>query len=155
VVTIRSRKVPIVQGFAIYFAAVLQTILLNYDPVHLRVKTDREEWEEDLLMLVMCNGKREGGGFMVAPQARTDDNLLHYTGVRKISRPKMLATIPDFLKGTQQRLKQVRSNDFQRLELTSDRPLHIHTDGEIFAGFGSQVTQLNVEVLPGALETVC
>jgi len=154
VVTIRSRRVPFFQGFAVYFAAVLQTILLNYDPFRPQIKTEAAEWSDDLLMLVLCNGGREGGGFHVAPQAKMDDGLFHYLAVKKISRPRMLAILPNFLKGTAHRLKQVRTGDFKRLELESNRPLHIHTDGEIFSGFGSKIQRLAAEVIPSALEIV-
>jgi diacylglycerol kinase family enzyme len=48
----------------------------------------------------------------------------------------------------------VRINKFQELIITSDRPLVVHTDGEIFAGFGTDVRELSVKVLPSALEVL-
>jgi YegS/Rv2252/BmrU family lipid kinase len=154
VVTIHSRKVPIVQGFAVYFAAVLQTMLFNYETFKLQIKTDQESWSDSYLMLVMCNGKREGGGFHVAPGANPADGRLDYIGVRTISVPRMLATIPYFTNGTAGKLKYVRTGAFRRMELTSDRPLYVHLDGEVYAGFGSTTNSLAIEILPGALEAV-
>ncbi len=153
-VTIRSRKIPVVRGFLIYLIAVLQTILLNHEAARLTVKTDREEWEEEMLMLVLCNGGREGGGFMVSPQARPDDAQIEYAAVRKVTRPMMMRLIPEVMRGTHGRFKQVRMGQFQKMELKSDRPLLIHTDGEIFAGFGMDVRQLSVELMPAAIEIV-
>jgi YegS/Rv2252/BmrU family lipid kinase len=89
-VTIRSHKFVYLRGFLIYLLAVLQTIALNHDAVRLKVTTDREDWEEQMLMLTLCNGPREGGGFSVAPEARNDDGIFHYAAVRKVSRPMML-----------------------------------------------------------------
>jgi diacylglycerol kinase (ATP) len=40
------------------------------------------------------------------------------------------------------------------MSLSSDRPLYIHTDGEIFSGFGTDVRQLTFEILPGALQII-
>jgi hypothetical protein len=40
------------------------------------------------------------------------------------------------------------------MDLSADKPLYIHTDGEIFAGFGMDVRQLSVEMLPGEIEVV-
>jgi diacylglycerol kinase (ATP) len=154
-VTINSRRIPLFQGFAVYFAAVLQTILFNYVPFRLKVKTEQDAWESDLLMLVLCNGGREGGGFYVAPHARPDDGLLSFVGVNRISRLKMLMTIPRFLNGTHENLPYIRISDFKSLELSADRPLFVHTDGEIFAGFGSNLDHLTVEVLSNELEAVC
>lgn len=154
-VTIRSRKFSYVRGFLIYLIAVLQTIILNHEAARLQVQTEKETWEEELLMLALCNGGREGGGFYISTQARNDDGIGHYIGIRRVSRPMMLRLLPEFMRGTHEHFKQVHMGTFQRLELQSDRRLLIHTDGEIFAGFGMDVRRLKVEMIPGALEVVC
>lgn len=153
-VTIRSRKFTYLRGFVIYFLAVLQTVILNHDAAHLNISTDEEQWEEDTLMLVLCNGAREGGGFYVQPQARNNDGILHYTGIRRVSRPMMMRLIPEVMSGTHGRFSQVRMGQFQRMQIESDRSLPIHIDGEIFAGFGVDVRQLSIEILPAALEVL-
>jgi YegS/Rv2252/BmrU family lipid kinase len=153
-VTIRSRRVPVLRGFLVYFVSVVQTIFLNHDAARLKVSTDQEDWEENMLMIVLCNGAREGGGFQVAPEARPDDGWLDYTAIRRVSRPMMFRLIPEFMKGTHSRFRQVCMGKFRQLSLQSDRPLIIHIDGEIFAGFGTDVRQLSVEILPGALEVL-
>lgn len=153
-VTIRSRKVPFLRGFFIYFVSVLQTILLNHEAPCMKLVTDQERLEEELLMVVLCNGPREGGGFRVAPSAAVDDGWFDYTAIRRVSRPMMFRLLPEVMKGTHGRFPQVRMGKFKRLELQSDRPLYIHIDGEIFAGFGTDVRQLSVDVLPGALEII-
>ena len=153
-VVIRSRRVPLVRGFLIYLLAVFQTMAFDYEAPRLRVRTDREAWEQELLMLVLCNGGREGGVFHIAPQAQPFDGVLHYTGVRRLSRPMMLRLLPEFMRGAHENRPQVISGQFSRLELASDRPLRIHTDGEILAGPGSDLRSLTVEVLPQALEVV-
>jgi diacylglycerol kinase family enzyme len=151
-VTIRSRRVPVLRGFFVYLISVLQTIMLNHDAARLQVKTEAESWEDDLLLLVLCNGPREGGGFFVGPNARNDDQKLDYVGISRVSRPMMLRLLPEVMKGTHPRFRQVRMGTFEQMQIQSDRPLFIHIDGEIFAGFGSDVRQLAVEIIPGALE---
>ncbi len=59
-VTIRSRRIPYLRGFLIYLVSVLQTIILNHDAPRLSITSDLETWQEDILMLVLCNGGREG-----------------------------------------------------------------------------------------------
>lgn len=154
VVTIHSRRVPVFQGFAVYFISVLQTILFNYDPFHLEIDVDGQHVTTESLMLVLCNGGREGGGFYLDPQANLSDGILKYVNVNKISRLRMLATIPDFLKGSHSHLSYVQSVPFRRMDLTSSRPLYIHTDGEVFSGFGSKINHLSVEVLPAEIVAV-
>jgi diacylglycerol kinase (ATP) len=153
-VTIRSRKIPLLHGFLLYLAAVLQTIILNHEPLQLNVKTDQGDWNEEMLLLVLCNGGREGGGFFVSPQARPDDGVFHFTAIQRVSRPMMLRILPEVLKGTHGRMKQVKMGQFQKMEVQSNKPLYIHTDGEIFAGFGIDVRSLSAEIIPGAIEVV-
>ena len=153
-VTIRSRNIGFLHGFLLYLAAVLQTIALNHDAPVMKVSTDQESWEERMLMLCACNGPREGGGFRVAPKARPDDGTFNYIGVRKVSRPMMLRLLPEFMRGTHERFKQIRLGQFTRLELESSQAVMIHADGEIYAGFGTNIRRLSVEILPGALEVM-
>ena len=40
------------------------------------------------------------------------------------------------------------------MTVTTEKPVTVHTDGEIFAGFTSDVTRLTIEVLPQALRIV-
>ena len=152
--TIHSRNVPVLSGFLVYLWAVVQTIMLNHDPALISFESDQETWQEENLLLVLCNGPREGGGFHIAPEAKVDDGWLDYAAIRNVSRPVMFRLIPEVMKGTHGRFPQVRVNKFKELKITSDRPMVIHTDGEIFAGFGTDVRELAVKILPAALEVI-
>lgn len=151
VVNLRSHRLPLLRGFLMYFVAVLQTILLNFDPMRLQVETESERWERSALMLTLCNGPREGGGFHVTPAARPDDGHLDYVVVDRVSRLMMFRLIPEFMNGTHARFPQVHLGTFRRMSILSDRPLYIHADGEVFSGFGTRLHRLEVEVVPGAL----
>ena len=151
VVTIRSRKITRIHGFMMYLVAVIQTIVLNFRPMNLHVETDQEQWDQPTIMLTLGNGPREGGGFMVTPEAKYDDGILNYASVRKLSRLMMFRLIPEVMKGTHGRFKQVRMGTCRTMAVTSDVPLYIHCDGEIYAGFGVDVRQLNIEIKPSAI----
>jgi YegS/Rv2252/BmrU family lipid kinase len=153
-VNIRSRKVPLLHGFLMYFVAVLQTIVLNHNAPRFQVKTDQESWEKEQLMIVLCNGPREGGGFAVSPKAQLDDGWFNYVAIDRVSRAMMFRLVPEVMKGTHGRFSVVSMGKFHKLSLKSDRPLNIHTDGEIYAGFGTNVRQLSVEIVPSAIEVV-
>jgi YegS/Rv2252/BmrU family lipid kinase len=152
--TIHSRNVPMLSGFLVYLWAAIRTIMLNHDPALITFESDQENWQDENLLIVLCNGPREGGGFHVAPDAKVDDGWLDYAAITNVSRPMMFRLIPEVMKGTHGRFSQVRVNKFKQLKITADRPLVIHTDGEIFAGFGTDVRELTVEILPAALEVI-
>ena len=154
-VTIRSRKLTWLRGFLIYLVAVLQTIILNHEAPGMSVVTDTESWQEESILFVLGNGKREGGGFLVTPDARPDDGLLHYASIRHVSRLKMLRLLPEVMRGTHGNFtKDVRMGVLRRMELHADRPLYIHADGEIISGFGSDVQDVQVELIPAAIEVM-
>lgn len=155
VVTIRSHKLPVVRGFLMYLTAVIQTIILNFDPIGMHVETESESWDQATLMLTICNGPREGGGFLVAPEAKNDDGILHYAAIRKVSRPMMFRLIPEVMKGTHGRFKPVRMGTCKKMSLSADRPLYIHADGEVYSGFGADIRKISLEILPSALKVVC
>lgn len=152
--TIHSRRFTLLHGFIAYFFAVLQTVMLNHDSPRMHIETDHEQWTEKMLMLVLCNGSREGGGFLLAPEAKPDDGVFDYAGIGPVSRLMMLRLIPEVLRGTHGRFSQVRTGRLTCMQLRAESPLTIHTDGEIFSGFGMDVRQLDVEILPGAIEIV-
>jgi len=154
-VTLYSYKARILQGFAMYLWCTIQTILHNHDAPLLTLRVDGgEPFRQSALMFTICNGPREGGGFFVAPDARPDDGILHYASIEQTSRLMMFRLIPEVMKGTHGRFRQVHMGHFKEVELNSDRPLTIQVDGEILAGFHSDVTGLRVRVLPAALQVI-
>jgi len=153
-VTLYSYRVTRLKGFAMYLWCVLQAIARNNAAPVVSVRTDQESFEQPALMFCVCNGAREGGGFFVAPDARPDDGIFHYAVIEQVSRLMMLRLLPEVMKGTHGRFKQVRMGTFTEMELKSDRPLAIHADGEITAGFQSDVTGLSIRLLPGALRII-
>lgn len=154
VVTIRSHKLPIVKGFLMYLTAVIQTIILNHNPAKVVIETGSEKIEDSVLMVTLCNGPREGGGFMLSPNSQNNDGKMEYVIVNKVSRAMMFRLVPEFMQGTHMRFKQIRMGEFKKLTLASDIPLYIHADGEIFTSFGSNLRRVSFEILPKALRVV-
>jgi diacylglycerol kinase (ATP) len=153
-VTIRTLRINYLRGFLMYLVAVLQTIALNLDAPLMHISTDMEAWDEETIMVTLCNGPREGGGFTVAPGADVSDGVLNYASVRGVSKLMMLRLIPEVMNGTHGRFKQVRLGQLHRMQIQSDKPVTIHADGEVISGFGGDVKVVAVEVVPGALEII-
>jgi len=154
IVTIRSHRLPLLRGFLMYLTAVIQTILLDHNPIQMQIETDDEKWEESIIYLVLCNGPREGGGFLIAPDARIDDGVLDFAMIQNVSRPMMFRIVPEVMKGTHGRFKQVRLGKCKKFTLSANRPLYIHADGEIFTGPGTDLRNVSFEILPDALRLV-
>jgi YegS/Rv2252/BmrU family lipid kinase len=153
-VTIRTLRLTKIRGFMMYLVAVLQTIALNHDAPMMHIQTDLETWHDETIMLVVCNGPREGGGFLVAPESEPSDGILNYAAIGHVSRLKMLRLVPEVMKGTHGRFKEVKLGQLHRLQLQADKPITIHADGEVISGFDTDVRNVTVEVVPGALEVM-
>ncbi|GAB4463192.1 MAG: diacylglycerol kinase family lipid kinase [Anaerolineales bacterium] len=154
IVTIRSHRLPVLRGFLMYLTAVLQTILLDHNPIHMQIEVDGTSVEEDIIYLILCNGPREGGGFLIAPDAKIDDGILDYAMITNVSRLKMLRIVPEVMKGTHGRFKEVTISTCKKFTLTADRPLYIHADGEIFSGPGTDLRKVSFEIVPNALKVI-
>ena len=154
IVTINSHKLPVLRGVAMYFAAVIQTILFNHDPMNLQMEIDGQKLEQEIQMFVVANGPREGGGFVLAPAARPDDGILNYLIARKMGRATMFQMLGAVLQQTHANLSQVTLGVCKKVSLNSATPLYIHTDGEVITGFGSNVKNISIEILPNALRVV-
>lgn len=154
IVTIRSHQLPLLRGFLMYLTAVIQTIIVDHNPIRMQIEVDGKKFEESVIYLVLCNGPREGGGFLVAPDAKIDDGLLDYAMITNVSRLKMFRIVPEVMKGTHGRFKEVTIDRCKKFTLTADRPLYIHADGEIFSGPGTDIRNVSFEILPNALKVI-
>jgi diacylglycerol kinase (ATP) len=139
-----------------YLTAVIQTILLDHNPTRVQIETDQETFEDHVLMTTLCNGGREGGGFMLSPDSKLTDGIMEYVLVRKVSRAMMFRLVPEFMNGTHRRFtSQIRMGAYKKFSMTADRPLYIHADGEILTSFGSNLHKVTLEVIPDAVKVVC
>jgi len=154
IVTIRSHRLPLLRGFLMYLTSVIQTIILDHNPIKMQMEIDGKKVEESIIYLILCNGPREGGGFLIAPDAIIDDGILDYAMITNVSRLMMFRIVPEVMKGTHGRFKQVTIDRCKKFTLTADRPLYIHADGEIFSGPGTDIRQVSFEILPNALKVV-
>lgn len=57
IVTIRSHQLPLLRGFLMYLTAVIQTIILDHNPIRMQIETDGKKWEASVIYLVIvtCN----------------------------------------------------------------------------------------------------
>lgn len=154
IVSIRAHQLPPLRGFLAYLVATIQSIILDFTPITMQIETDNEKWEQKVSYLEICNGQRIGGGYLAAPEARIDDGVLDYVMIKNVSRPMMFRILPEVMKGTHVRFKQIIMGTCKKFVIKADRPLYIHTDGEIFSGPGTDLRQVSFEILPNALKVV-
>lgn len=150
-----SIKVRWTTGLIPYLIGVMKTIFLYYNAPQVTLTLDGSKaWQQPSLMTSIMNGRRMGGGFMMAPESIADDGLFDVCIASQASRLRLFQLIPYFLKGTQATQPEINMHRARMISIQSLKgsDLPIHADGEILT---IQASEITAEVLPEALELVC
>ena len=140
-------------GFLGYLVAVLKTVFLYHRAPLVTVEYDGQVITQPSLMISIMNGRRLGGGFMMAPQGRPDDGMLDLCIARQVSVIRIFALIPHFIRGTQATQKPITTGKASRIVVSAvEGVLPAHADGETLCTDGKR---LEVELLPRQIEIIC
>jgi len=152
ITTIEVHKLPRWGGFAGFMVAVLKTVFLyNKAPLATTVYDDKTLTQRSLLISIM-NGRRLGGGFLMAPDSQPDDGLFDLCIAEQMSSFEVIKMIPHFTKGDQATQPAIKTGRAAHITITAlDGPLPAQTDGEIICVDGNR---LEIGVLPGELEII-
>lgn len=153
-VTQQSKRMNRLGGKLMYFVAAVRTIIENYNAMAFEMEIDGVKLLQRSQMLTVGNGPREGGGFITTPEAKVDDGLLDYVMFDPVSRPVMVRLIPEVMQGRHARARQVHMGTFKVMRLSADRPLLMHTDGELIAVEPDNIRTVEIGVVPAALRFV-
>lgn len=145
-------KVRWAVGLVPYLIGVVKTISLYFTSPFVRMTLDDQSFEQPALMTSIMNGRRMGGGFMMAPDGEMDDGWFNLCIASEASRLRLFQLIPHFLKGTQASQPEIKMLKAKRITVTALKgSLPAHADGEMLCVQGSE---LSVELLPEAIEIV-
>jgi diacylglycerol kinase (ATP) len=152
VVGFEALKLEKLGGFPSYIVAALKTILLYYQAPMVKIEMNGNSHTQPALMVSIMNGRRLGGGFMMAPEGSMDDGLFDLVIAGQVSRPGILALLPRFMMGTQAGHPAVITDRMDRIIVTAmEGVLPAHADGETLSTAGQQ---LEITILPLALRVI-
>ncbi len=153
VVGFEALKMTRLHGFVSYIVAALKTIFLYFQAPLVRIEYNGQTITQPSLMVSIMNGRRLGGGFMMAPQAKLDDGLFDLCIADQVSRARIFTLIPRFMNGTQATQSSIKTGRAQRVVVTAlEGVLPAHVDGETLCTEGRQLV---VESLPRQVELIC
>ena len=152
VVGFEALKLKRLHGFPSYLVAALKTIFLYFHAPQVKIAFKDEIRELPALMVSIMNGRRMGGGFMMAPKGLSDDGLLNVCIVHQVSRPQIFSLIAKFMQGTQDAHPAIERIHTQQLRVTAlQGMLPAHADGETLCEDG---TELVLALLPSQIELI-
>ena len=139
-------------GFLSYIVAALKTMFLYFHAPLVQLELNGETRKMSALMISVMNGRRMGGGFMMAPTGSMEDGAFTCCLVDQVSRPAILGLIPKFTQGTQVGHPAVHMENTAHLVVTAlQGTLPAHADGETVCEAGQK---LELSLHPGLLEVI-
>jgi YegS/Rv2252/BmrU family lipid kinase len=149
-VAAESLKLTKLKGLAVYLVAIIRA-LANYKAHPMTVEYDGSRIHRRLLFASPANGRCQGGGFWLTPDALIDDGLLDICLVDNMRLDEIIRHLPKVMEGTHTHMKQVTMGRARNISVQCAAPIPVATDGEVIATDARSVT---VETLPGAIEVL-
>jgi YegS/Rv2252/BmrU family lipid kinase len=137
-----AKKLP---GKTSFLLTVIRKIF-SYRSRTYKVEANDQVYSGKYLLVDISNGRRAGGGFHIAPEARADDGYFDVVISEAMGPLKRLRYLPVIEKGKHLKKPFIRHFLSQSIRIESEQPLEYHLDGEYACANG-----LKVEILRGRL----
>ena len=149
---LESYKIRGLRGLPLYFLALLRTLPRYRRTPDVTVYYNGTVRKEPMLLVAASNGRRTGGGFLIAPQSQLDDGLLDLTLARNPDLLTIIRLMPLALRGTHARVTRYITVDrASRLVIESPAGMPVHLDGEIYR---TDARRMEINVLPARLNVI-
>jgi diacylglycerol kinase (ATP) len=153
-VTLESQRIRRLRGVFLYGVAMLQALRRHFHSPVMSVAIDGNVRRVATLALSVAIGRREGN-FVVAPDALVDDGLFDYLHAGAVSRWDFLCRVPQMIAGGLRADHPLLwTGRCREVSVQSEAPLTVHLDGEMFCRPEEGLQELEIRILPRALE-VC
>ncbi|MEM7331147.1 MAG: diacylglycerol kinase family protein [Chloroflexota bacterium] len=151
-IVIQTESINWPGGFFLYLFATLKTLFQEFRMIPLDITFDGETVQQSTLFLALGVGARGGGGFMLTPFAKHDDDLVDSCLVAEASRLRALTLLPSAINGRHVNVKEVTMRQSKKIIIRSTDPMPIHIDGEVFAYPEDNVKAVTITSIPKALQ---
>ena len=153
IVGLEAAKMRRVQGFMAYVLGALKTFIIYPLAPLVEIRFNGSTITQKSHQISIMNGKRMGGTFFMAPQARNNDGQLDLCMAGELSRSSMISLMVHYTKGTQAQHPSIRIDRAPSYQISApEGGLIVHADGETICTNGRA---LSVECLPGKLTIRC
>lgn len=133
-----------------YYYGALKAIL-KFRGCRMEIQSDKSSYEDDIVMATICNGKWEGGSFLVAPNADLKDGILNVLSIKRIPLPLLIIYLLRFRWGPANWMRGIKAFTSERIEVSTSVPVAVHRDGE---HLGTGIRHLKCTVVKNALNVL-
>jgi YegS/Rv2252/BmrU family lipid kinase len=145
-----SIKLKRLKGFAAYLVAAVRA-LATYRAHPMTVRAGTTHIHRRLLLASVANGRCQGGGFWLTPDARLDDGMLDLCLIDSLRLDQIIRHFAKLFNGTHTHLPFVTMGRAARVEAESRVPVLVAADGEIVT---TDAQQIAIETRAQALTLV-
>lgn len=92
---------------------------------------DDKKYDEEIMLVAICNGAYYGGGMNIAPQAEVSDGQFDICVVRKMPKLKLLFLFPTIFKGKHVKYDEIKIYRGENIQIFSKEDMHVNADGDI------------------------
>ena len=124
------KRLPLLSGFRAYAVSTVVNLIRGISE-HYVVEIDGQQFDKEMTMICICNGRFYGGGFNPVPEADPADGLLDVLLVDKVSLLQVPGVIGKYKNGQYRQLPHiVRHFRTKEVKILCDKPTGINLDGE-------------------------
>ncbi|MDI9476104.1 MAG: diacylglycerol/lipid kinase family protein [Natronincolaceae bacterium] len=113
-----------------YIIGVIKA-LGKFKSLRVELIIDDKKYDEEVMLVAVCNGAYYGGGMKIAPQAEVFDGQFDICVVRKMSKLKLLFLFPTIFKGKHIKYDEVKIYRGRDIQIFSEGNMHVNADGDI------------------------
>lgn len=130
---LRSIKTVRMLGGHLGYLWIVIKKIFSFREFIFRIKVDGENINEKLLLVIITNSSRTGGGFMVSPQADIADGKLNMVLCKPLSLFKRLRYLPIIEKGRHLDLDFIIHKEIQEIKIIAEKEIFAQMDGELIS----------------------
>jgi len=150
-VTTKQEKIKWISGVPRYLVAAVQGIM-DKPTWNARLEWDGGSYEGPLSLVSIGNGPRTGGIFFMTPHADPFDGKLTFMYAYRATRLGLFQALPRAMKpgdGSPVEMEGIHEIHCTRLTIHLDKPSPVHTDGELFDEW---LTDLEYKIFPTTVQ---
>ncbi len=145
-----AHQTSLLSGRMKYYYGALKAIL-NFRGAEIDIQSDELSERNTFMMATICNGKWEGGSFLVAPNADMNDGKMDVFCIEKVPTFLLISYLLRFRWGPAPWMKGIKTFRTKSVELKSSAPVAVHRDGE---HLGTDIRHLKFTVQKNALRVL-
>ncbi|MDI9475553.1 MAG: diacylglycerol kinase family lipid kinase [Bacillota bacterium] len=103
----------------------------KFKSLKVELMIDDKKYDEEVMLVAVCNGAYYGGGMKIAPQAEVSDGQFDICVVSKMPKLRLLLLFPTIFKGKHIKYDEVKIYRGKSVQVFSGENMHVNADGDI------------------------